>query len=389
MRLRGLFPAILAGYIGLAGLAASDQAFLEDGSVLVGAVRGLSEGALRFETSFGGELSIPWAQVRGVATDGVIVAEGSDGSRLTGRLVVTDGAPGVLDASGATSSLSLRDLTAIWPEGEAPERELAPEPAATVVEVKPRAAWTGRAELGLNGQSGNKERIDVRGGVNLNRATETTRLNLYLRGQYAETNNDRSANEVMGGGRIEWDFSERTYMFAKIDLEQDEFEDLELRTTITTGLGHFFIKREKIELKGWAGAGYEREIFEKPERQPLPAVSSLEEAIEVAVRREVARRLSGGDPDRTMSEAVVELGYNYRHDFGANFRFIHGLTYYPSLNDPTGDYRINADTSLEFPLGKDPDWTLRTGVRNEYDAMPQAGVERLDTTYFLNLGYKW
>ena len=105
MRLRGLFPAILAGYIGLAGLAASDQAFLEDGSVLVGAVRGLSEGALRIETSFGGELSIPWAQVRGLATDGVIVAEGSDGSRLTGRLVVTDGAPGVLDASGATSSL--------------------------------------------------------------------------------------------------------------------------------------------------------------------------------------------------------------------------------------------------------------------------------------------
>lgn len=388
MQVWKLFPAILAGFFVVAGPVAADQAFLEDGSVLVGAVRGLSEGALRIETSFGGELSIPQAQVRGLTTDGVFVVQGADGARVTGRLVVTDGAPGILDASGATTPIAVQDLTAMWPEGSVPEAEAA-DAAAPAVETEPGVSWTGRAELGLNGQSGNKERFDVRGGVDLNRATETTRLNLYLRGQYAETNSERSANEVMGGGRIEWDFSERTYMFAKIDLEQDEFEDLDLRTTITTGLGHFFVKREKIELKGWAGAGYEREIFEKPERAPLPAVSSLEEAIEAAVRREVSRRLSGGDPDRIMSEAVVELGYTYRHDFGADFRFNHGLTYYPSLGDPTGDYRLAADTSLEFPLGKDPDWTLRTGVRNEYDAMPQAGVDKLDTTYFLNLGYKW
>ena len=164
MQVWKLFPAILAGFFVVAGPVAADQAFLEDGSVLVGAVRGLSEGALRIETSFGGELSIPQAQVRGVTTDGVFVVQGSDGARLTGRLVVTDDAPGILDASGATTPIALQDLTAMWPEGAAPQAESA-DAAPPAVEPEAGVAWTGRAELGLNGQSGNKERFDVRGGV--------------------------------------------------------------------------------------------------------------------------------------------------------------------------------------------------------------------------------
>lgn len=33
-------------------------------------------------------------------------------------------------------------------------------------------------------------------------------------------------------------------------------------------------------------------------------------------------------------------------------------------------------------------WSLRTGVRNEYDSRP-AGEKRLDTSYFMRLILKW
>lgn len=402
--------AITVGFLaGLGSRAAADQVYLKDGSVLVGAVGGGAEGVLTIKTAFNDALSIPLEQVSGLSTVGAFVVRMPSDDLVTGALQVVDGAQTIKDAAGEGRPLVLADVGAFWPEGQEPaamappvtaESPAAAPASAAVAPVDPaaaaapKAAWTGRAELGLNGQSGNKERFDVKGGFDLNRKTEQTRLNLYLKGQYAETNSLRSTSEVMAGTRLEVDFSERTYVFGKVDLEYDEFENLDLRTTLTAGLGHFFVKREKIELKGWAGAGYEHEVFDEDslESVGIAPTTDIEVAVRDAVRlfvREELARLLADEEDPTMREAVVELGYNYRQDFYKNFRFTHGLTYYPSIDDPTTDYRLAADTAMEFPLGKDPDWTLRTGVRHEYDAIPQEDVDRLDTTYFLNLGFNW
>jgi len=34
-------------------------------------------------------------------------------------------------------------------------------------------------------------------------------------------------------------------------------------------------------------------------------------------------------------------------------------------------------------------WSIRLGVENKFDASSQPGVDELDTTYFLNLGYSF
>lgn len=373
----------------------ADQAFLKDGSVLNGSVKELADGELRFDTSFSGDLAIPWEQVTGLSTDGAVAVNLASGDRVVGVLSSVDGQQFVLGTALGDVAVPLAEVTGIWPDGQAPAVDEASVAAMKaeyeqqIEEIKNQPlqlkhVWSGRAELGVTGQSGNKERVDVRGGIDMTRASDRDRLNLYLRGQYAEANSERSANEVMGGARLEVDFTERTYVFGNIDLEFDEFEDLDLRATLTGGLGHFFIKRETLELKGWIGAGYEHETFEK-RPAPLPEPSNFEEALRQALIR------SREDPNDATSEdeAVVELGYSYRQDFWKNYRFKHGLTYYPAISDPGSEYRLAADTSLEFPLGKDPDWTLRTGVRHEYDSNPREEIDRLDTTYYLNLGYNW
>ncbi len=371
-------------------VSAADQVNLKDGTVLRGKIGGLSEGKLALEASFGGALSIPWAEVTGLQSDDSVAFILQDGSKIQGTPKLVEGVQQLYGAPSGAVPLSLSSVTSLALDAP-PADASAAAPAPPLEGSEPPAEaeiWVGRAELGLNGQTGNKERFDVRAGVDMNRKAEAWRLNLYLKGQYAETNSEQSANEVMGGTRAEWDISERTYVFGKLDLEHDEFEDLEVRATATTGLGHFFVKREKLELKGWLGAGYEHETFKKdPEPVPddLPTPTTLEESI-----RQILLITRQDDTiTTTTDEVVAEAGYSYQQDLRKNFRLKHGITYYPSVDDPFQQYRVTADTSMEFPVGKEPDWTVRAGVRNEYDAAPQEEVDKLDTTYYLNLGYNF
>ncbi len=392
---------VAIGILGaLTPTAQADQAYLKDGSMLVGTIQELSENVLHFDTNFGGSLTIPWEQLTGLSSEGAFVVSLTTGDRVVGILNATDGQQFVHATALGDVLVPLADVGGIWPQDKTPEVDTAVKDEAVqamqedyenqIAELEKsqrltlKELWSGRAEFGLNGQSGNKERVDVRLGIDLNRNTERERLNLYLKGQYAETNSEKSANEVMGGARLEVDFSERTYVYSKVDLEYDEFEDLDLRATLTAGIGHFFIKREKLELKGWVGVGYEHETFTK-EPEPLPTPSTFEEAL----RQALIRAREDNNDATSENEAVVELGYTFRKDVRKHFRLKHGLTYYPSLSDPFEEYRLAADTAMEFPLGKEPDWTLRSGIRHEYDSRPREGIDKLDTTYYLNLGYNW
>jgi hypothetical protein len=74
----------------------------------------------------------------------------------------------------------------------------------------------------------------------------------------------------------------------------------------------------------------------------------------------------------------------YRKDFTPHLAFEHSTTYYPSF-EGFGDYRLLISNAAEVPLNGSKTWKLKFGIRNDYDSMPNPGVEKLDTTYFTNL----
>ena len=155
---------------------------------------------------------------------------------------------------------------------------------------------------------------------------------------------------MLGGVNLEADINKKWFGFAKIELEYDKFENLDMRTTAAAGLGYFAIREKDQELKFRGGVGYQHESFR-----------------------------DGTSDD----EAIIELGMDYRKELAPWLLFKHGTTYYPTFD--IGDYRIAMENAGEIPLGTGTKWKLKLGVRNHYNSEPQTGVDRLDTYYFANV----
>ncbi|MCA9293547.1 MAG: DUF481 domain-containing protein [Phycisphaerales bacterium] len=336
----------LSGAVLMPPTALADEVTLVDGSRIVGSNIRVADGTLKIDTAFAKNLAIPMDQVAGVTTDTPVAVDLPTGERYIGPLSSHAGGVSV-NGSNGTTSVSMSDVARVWdPQGPSPEQQAA-EAA--------RPKWSGRFEAGVDGRTGNTERVTVQGGASATRSTPDDRLNFYVRGRYENQNGKRSANEVFGGAGYEYDLNTRTFVFAKFDLEYDEFEDLDLRATVLGGIGYFFIREDDQELKGRVGLGYRHESFGSGE---------------------------------TTNEGVLSLGYDYWTQINSRTRFTHAGTFIPALGDLT-DYTATLDTGLEFALSDDKAWKLRLGMRNEYDPKPAPGVGKLDTSYFANIAFDW
>lgn len=337
---KNLFFLLLAVlFVGLPAFA--DEIHLNDGSLVRGAIASVKDAVLTIKTDFAGEIKIPLDKIAGVTTDAEHTITLKGGGTYTGRLQYVDGKQQVLqkDAADPVEIPSLGEVVPVPPPG-------APPPAAN---------WTGRAELGLNGSAGNSDRINANAGVSALRTDVVGRLTLYLRGQYEESNGERSKNEILGGVRYERDLSPRLFAYTRLELEYDEFENLDLRSTLAGGLGYFLIRNPRQELKIRGGLAYQHEEFG-----------------------------DGTSDDKPLAEA----GYDYRLDIRQWFRFNSTLTYFV---DPTNvdDWRAVAENAAEVPITPTQGWKLRFGVRNELDSDPLPDIESLDTTYYMGLVYNW
>lgn len=305
-RFRGLCAA--AFFLACSGVAgAADRVMLNDGSQIVGQVISQNEQSVTVETEFAGTLTIPAEKVAQVLA------------------------------------------------GEAPEAPAPPPPPPPPPPAPPKKEWTARVEAGLDGKTGNTERVAFHGRAEANQDLGDERLKLYFGGAYSKENGVRSTNEIIGGALKEWDLTDRLFAFGRLELEYDEFENLDLRATVTGGLGYFLIREDDQELKVRGGIGYQHQKFD--------------------------------DGSKT-DDVIGELGVDYRKEITPWLLFTHSTTWYPTIDDPIEDWRGVSETAGEIPLA-DNAWKLRLGVRFEYDNEPEDDVERLDTTYFANLVWEW
>jgi len=328
--------------------ALGDVVTLKDGSRIVGTVERLEGGQLSIATEFAGTIVVDYSLVSSVETAQPMNVQAASGSKLVGTVKATPGSEkAVVETEEGDVGVNVENIEGIWPQGE-------PSPQERVLQAQIDAArgkWTATFEAGLVSQEGNTKRFNARGRAQIQHQTDKDLLRFSLSGEYAEENRKRSAAEVKAGAYFEHLFTERFFGYAKLDLEYDEFERLDLRLSAVGGGGYYWLKKADHEFKTRAGLGYLHELYQ-----------------------------SG----RTVDSAQAELGFDYRVDIAPWLQFINSSTWYPTF-DGLDDYRLVSDSAFLIPLGDSDIWKLKLGAEYEYKSLPNPGRERLDQTYYANI----
>lgn len=341
-RIAGILPAVVLAF---AAAVHADEVVLTDGSKLVGEIQQLSYGKLKMKTDFAGDMVIDAERVKGLNTTTPMAVQAKSGERYVGPLNY-DGENQTVKGADGEKRIAIDQVVATWPSaGESPEE-------AEARLKKAAEGWKLRLELGINGETGNTETLAINGAVTATRETDVDRMTLYAMGRYKKDNGVDNTREIIGGIRLEHDLTERLYLWGNAELENDIFENIDLRFTIGGGLGYFVIRKPDQEFKIFGGPGFQHESY--------------------------------SDGSDSQDQAILILGETYRHDFTPWLTFTHGITYYPTLED-INDYRAVMENAGELPISSDGKWKLRLGVRNQYKSQPPGDTEKLDTFYFLNL----
>jgi len=336
----------------VAGAASADMIYLVDGAILTGKLTRQTDGALKLQTDYAGELTVDAANVTGITTDEPMAVELTTGDAAVGRLVYDPQMRGQAIGVGgaAPRSVSTDAIRRIRPLATD-----MPPTAAMETAMKPAAGtWSVRAEAGFNGQTGNTDRANANGRIDLAFDTDRERLRIHARQRYGTERGKRSVNETVGGAKLEVDVKDCWFAYSGVEMEYDEFEDLDLRTTTTGGAGCFLIRQDDQKLKVRTGGGFTHEAF--------------------------------GDGTST-DDAVLDGGIEYVKRFNDRFSFTHETSYYPTLSN-VKDFRLVLENAGEMALNKTRTVSLRAGVRNNYDSRPLPHIDPMDVFYFLNMGFK-
>jgi len=356
MRNRCCYATVVLALLGLAiPPAAGDVIVLADGSRLIGTVERMADGKIILATEYAGTLEIDASKVTSIETEQPVNVGMTTGDRLVGPIEWKEEIDrAVVETEMGGVPVTVEKIEAIWPEGGKSPEVLAMEEQIEQVrqEADARAGkWSATFEAGIIFQEGNTDRFIARGRAEVRHQATKHLFKIWLSGDYGETNDRRDTAEVKFGTYFEYLFTERFYAYLGSEIEYDEFENLDLRFTITGGPGYYWIKKPEHELKTRAGVGYQHETF----RDGL-----------------------------TTDSALAEVGLNYRLDIAPWLRFTHDTTWYPTF-ESLRDYRLVSDTAFLIPLGDSDAWKLKLGALYEYKSLPRPGFDRLDQTYYANI----
>lgn len=213
--------------------------------------------------------------------------------------------------------------------------------------------WAGNVELGLNGSSGNTERLNLRAGLGLERKTKKMETTIGASYTYATEEGNNTTNKARLDVRNDWLTGTAWRYFAQGAVEYDEFQNWDLRLSAFGGVGYAFIDNDRTLLLGRAGLGLSREI--------------------------------GGSDNTIRPEGL--LGVDFNHKITDSTKWTSSIDFFPDLSE-IGAYRFNAKAGIETLLDAKSNMYLKLGAEDRYDSTPN-GAKRNDLDYFALVGWKF
>lgn len=341
------------GMLVLASLACfslqADQLNLVDGSIVKGKITEVFNGKVKITTDFAGDLVVDKAKVVQMTTDGpVMVALTTE--KTQGQITAKDGKMAV-----ANKPIEASAIQAVW-KLDAMDPTLPKPPEGR--------KWAYEASFDITGKTGNTEKTNIGGGLKATLKGPEDKLLLYLRGKYGRENHVKNEEEIIAGADFERMFgSTNSSWYARMEVEHDEINNYDMYYTGAAGYGYYFIKNDDAQIRLRAGLNY--------------------------TRKEYANDMETDDG--------IGVDFNYHHEFKIKKflgikdfgKLVSDVTYTPTFEEWSDDYRIYHESSIDIPLGGSKHWLIRLGVSNEYNNKVAKGDRRVDTTYFGRLVLNW
>ena len=319
--------------------ALADEIHLKNGDRISGKIVRMEGEKLVVKTNYAGEISLAWGQVASVKADEKIKVVLVDGTALEGQTVEIEDGKMKLKTEKVEAPLSfdLGDVKAVNPK---------PKPAVRI---------TARANVGITKESGNTDTDSLRLDGSFVGRTDKSRF-----GVGGEINREKSddvdtVRNWLTYANYDYFISQKWYWYVSTLLENDEFADLDLRSTIGTGMGYQVFETETLNLSLSAGPAYVNENF-----------------------------IVADDDSYTAGQWNI----NYEQYFFNKFvQLFHNQTGFVSLDD-SSDWFVKTRQGVRFPLYKGLTGTLQYNYDYDHNPSPTA-KENYDARFMVLLGYEF
>ena len=333
--------------LALTSIARADRVELTNGSVVLGRIVSAENGKFKVETDFAGTVEIKQDKIKAFTTDEAVNVEVA-GSAVLGQVTPTETGIRVAATNGEMT-VETTQVKAVWlKDAESPSARVAREFAE-----KSARKWAYEASLAINGRTGTSEKFGATAGLKATLASTQDKLIFDFAAERAEDNGVTPADRQFGGVDYSSFFSPKMGWYARTSVEKDAIKALDLRSTSAAGLTRKLVHRAHEDLEFRFGLSYLYESYAD---------------------------------NTTFSSPGLDVGFINTYTFH-NGKLLTILNYTPAFKD-FGNYRIHHESSLEMPLTAAM-WKLKIGLTNDYQSIPPAGVERLDTLYFTSLILNW
>jgi putative salt-induced outer membrane protein YdiY len=313
-----------------------DEIVMKDGSRLYGTVTGARDGVISIDTGFAGTLKIEMGQVESLRSNNPAVILLEDEMVLEDSPLQISGGQVV---SGTGSSYALDAVKVVNP---------APW------ELGQGYRWTGLANAAVVLQRGNTESDELDYRLESVWRSVRDRFTFRFNGENDESNGEKTAENWQVAGKYDYFLEGPNYWGFQLLAEQDKFADLDLRLLAGPYMGRQFFSDPLFSLSGELGVSYVDEDY-----------------------------IVGEDKDYAAANWALNGTSNY---FGGDTRLYFDQIGVWSLEE-TSDVIIDTTLGLAIPLV----WHIEAAmeIQLDYDSGAPSGVDELDQTYRLRLGYTW
>jgi len=320
----------------------ADQVTVENGDRVSGNIVKSDRNSMTMTTECFGEVTIPWDSIREIISDQELFVTAANGQVLVGTVSTTGSRLQVRisQADSVPVEMAMVENLRSHAAQDAYEAEIERLRDPGLLDF-----WSGYIDGGFSFSGGNADTSAISTSMRTQRRTQRDKISIYATTLFAQNSNsgviETTANAIRGGTRYEVTVSDRLFTFGFLDLEFDEFQDLDLRSVLGGGLGWNVQDTDRTVFNVFSGGSFNQEFFTSETRRSGELVLGQ------------------------------ELTYQLVESTALSERF----SFYPNLSN-TGEYRHQFDTTLTTDLAKWLAWHFT--ISNRFLSNPIPGVKKND-----------